>query len=249
MTEKKRPIELTDAGRVFLKEAKSIVTKMSDAITKTIDASKGMVGTIRIGYEKGYERSDLWDKLRKFHHTYPNILFTCFREDTDTLAAKLLSGDLDVIFGWDSSNLKSREDISLRLTERSPLMAALYSSHSLTSHEKITRKDLMHETILFMSPSRNGNSFEDIQYLNLYEKAGFQPNILVKSNDVESILMMIDAEQGISILPKYTIAKLMNVNNLIFIPMEGQEEYEDIYMIWKRENSNRTLACFLELFQ
>lgn len=110
--------EFSDAGRVFLKEAKSIVTKMNDAITKTIDASEGMVGTIRIGYEKGYERSDLSDKLRRFHHAYPNFLFTCFREDTDTLAAKLLSGDLDVIFGWDSTNLKSREDISLQLTER-----------------------------------------------------------------------------------------------------------------------------------
>ncbi|MDO4976459.1 MAG: LysR family transcriptional regulator [Eubacteriales bacterium] len=232
---RKRPIELTPAGKVFLKEAKQLITKMEEAITKTVDASKGMVGTIRIGYEKGYERSNLWNQLRKFHHSYPNILFTCVREDTDTLASKLLSDDLDVIFGWDSTNLRIREDISSYLAERSQLMAALYRSHSLASCQKLSRKDLSHETILFMSPSKAGTSFGDTHYLKLYEKAGFHPNILLRSNDVESILMMIDAEEGISILPEYTIAKLDNVNNLVFLPMEGEEEYEDIHIMWKKE--------------
>ena len=80
---RKRPIELTPAGNVFYQEAKAILARVDEAVAKTQEASAGAVGAIRIGYEKGYERSDLSDRLRAFHRAYPNILVTCVRERTD----------------------------------------------------------------------------------------------------------------------------------------------------------------------
>ena len=52
---RKRPIALTPAGNVFLQEAKAIVERMNFAMRKVHDASTGLVGTLRIGYTKGYE--------------------------------------------------------------------------------------------------------------------------------------------------------------------------------------------------
>ena len=86
-----RPISLTPAGKVFLNEAKAILERMDAALLKTREASTGIVGTLRIGYTKGYERSRLVNHLRSFHHDYPGILVTCHRCDTDTLAAGLLN--------------------------------------------------------------------------------------------------------------------------------------------------------------
>ena len=40
--------------------------------------------------------------------------------------------------------------------------------------------------------------------INLYQRAGYQPNIILRSNDMESILMMVAAEEGISIVPGYS---------------------------------------------
>lgn len=240
-----RPITLTPAGRVFLREAKAILARVDAAVTRTRETSAGQVGTLRIGYEKGYERSELSDHLREFHRACPNILLTCVRADTDRLAAELLAGDLDVIFAWDSTNLRQDPAIGSRLIERSPLMVALYSDHPLAVRSALRRQDLRGETILYMTPSSNGESFRDAYFMQLYEKAGYQPHILLKSNDVESILMMVATEEGISVVPAYTVKKLSVADHLVFLPLEGEDEAEEIWMMWSEARASAALRTFL----
>ena len=241
-----RPISLTPAGKVFLNEAKAILERMDAALLKTREASTGIVGTLRIGYTKGYERSRLVNHLRSFHHDYPGILVTCHRCDTDTLAAGLLNNEYDIIFTWDSTNLQQDDRAELRVVERIPFVVALYGAHPLARRQKLSRADLKNETILFMSPSGTGNSFGDAHYINLYQKAGYQPNILLRSSDIESILMMIAAEEGISILPSYCISRLTDKDNLVFIPLEGADEYEEILAAWRKDDESSSLKHFLE---
>ena len=94
----RRPIALTPAGNVFFQEAKAILERMNTAVGKVRNACTGLVGTLRIGYTKGYERSNLSNILRAFHLEFPNILITCYRCDTDMLAAGLFNDDYDIIF-------------------------------------------------------------------------------------------------------------------------------------------------------
>ena len=242
----RRPIELTPAGKVFYQEAKAILARVDAAIVKAQEASTGTVGTIRIGYEKGFERSDLSDRLRAFRRACPNILIFCYREDTDTLSEKLLTNELDVIFAWDSTNLRSNEEVECRLDTRSRLSVALYAGHPYAARKSLRRQDLRDENILFMTPSRSGDSFGDMRYMQLYEKAGYEPKILLKSNDIESLLIMVAAEEGISVLPSYLVEKLRNADNIVFLPLDGEEEYDEIFMFWKSSHSNSALQCFLD---
>ncbi|MDD6043331.1 MAG: LysR family transcriptional regulator [Eubacteriaceae bacterium] len=245
----KRPIELTPAGRVLYHEARAILERVEGAVAKTREASTGAVGSIRIGYEKGYERSDLSDRLRDFHNEYPNILLVCHREGTDALADRLMSDDLDVIFAWDSKNISTRDEINHKLDMRSGLSVVLYTGHPFATRRYLKREELCNETILYMTPSGNDDSIGDMHYMQLYEKAGFQPKILLKSNDLESLLMMVAAEQGVTVVPSYCVEKLNNADNLVFLPLDGEEEYEDIYMMWKSSHSNAALQCFFEFYK
>jgi DNA-binding transcriptional LysR family regulator len=241
-----RPISLTPAGEIFLREAKAILVRLESAISRTKDASTGLVGSLRIGYTKGYERSDLSNQLRSFHRAFPSILLTCFRCDTDKLASGLLNGEYDLIFTWDSTNLQQNSLVDYRLIEQVRLVVALYVSHPFAQRTSLRREELKNEAILYMTPSSTGNSFGDSYFMQLYQRAGYQPNILLRSNDIESILMMVAAEEGISILPAYFTDKLTNGENLVFVPLEGEEETEDILAVWRRDNGNIALAHFLE---
>ena len=112
-----RPVTLTTAGRAFLIEAKAILERMSRAIDRVHDASTGLIGTLRVGYVRGYERSDLSVLMRGFHETHSNVLITFYRCSTDVLAAGLLSNEYDIIFTWDSTNLKQNPDIEYLTVE------------------------------------------------------------------------------------------------------------------------------------
>ncbi|MBS6395664.1 MAG: LysR family transcriptional regulator [Clostridiales bacterium] len=241
-----RPISLTPAGNVFLLESKAILERMNTAMSKVMDASTGLVGTLRIGYTKGYERSNLSNILRSFHLEYPNILITCYRCDTDMLAAGLFNNDYDIIFTWDSTNILQENGIEYKLMELAPLVVALYAGHPFAQRNSLSRKELKNETILYMSPSGTGESFGDNHFIELYRQAGYQPNILFRSNDIESILMMIAAEEGISILPSYITSKLKDADNLVFVPLVGEGEYEKIISVWRKDDKSQALRQFLQ---
>lgn len=244
---KTRPITVTPMGNVFLKEAREIVNRMDAAVRRTREASTGVTGTLRIGYTKGYEHSNLTVKLRQFHHDFPNVLITCHRCDTDVLAANLISGEFDVIFTWDSTNIRNDEAVEYRLQEKVRLAVALYGSHPLAKSTGLTRADLRNEVNLFMSPSSTGDSIGDEYFIKLYQNAGYYPNILLRSDDVESILMMVSAEEGISILPVSCIRRLSDVDNLVFVPLLGEHETEEILTVWRKDNESPLLRKFLEM--
>ena len=243
---KTRPISLTPMGQVFLGEARSILARMDNAIRRTREASAGVTGTLRIGYTKGYEHSDLVVKLRNFHHDFPNVLLTCSRCDTDALASGLINKEFDIIFTWDSTNIRQDETVDYRQQQKVRLMVALYGAHPLAHRTSLTRADLRDETNLFMSPSGSGDSPGDEFFLRLYQKAGYTPNILLRTSDVESILMMVAAEEGISILPQTCVYRLSASDNLVFVPLEGEDETEDILAVWRKDNQSPSLKMFLE---
>ncbi len=245
----KRPILLTPAGSVFLTEAHSMVKQMEQAINIAHNAASGQHGNLKIGYTKGYERSNLSNLLCNFRRQYPNIFISCYRSTTDQLASQLASGQLDLIYTWDSTNLQQNDDISYRSIEDVPLVVALYPSHRLSSKSKLSRKDLKGENFLYMSPSEASNSYGDAHFMSLYEAAGFQPNIIFRSTNAESILIMVASEQGISILPDYCTKKLTNAENLHFIPLKGDGEFERIDALWKSDNHNPALHQYLQYLE
>ena len=239
-----RPITLTAAGLSFLNDAKLILKRLSDAKERASEASSGVSGTLRIGYIKGYERSGLSDQLRQFHRSLPGILLMCYRDTSDKLAAALQNGEYDIIFTWDSTNLKENKDFEAVQIERARLMAALYASHPLCQREYLERIDLKGESIIYMSPSELSDNYGDSQFMDLYRQAGYVPEILCRSTDVESILIMVASEEGISIMPDYCVKKINNAEGLVFLPMKGSQEVEEIHAIWKRDNENVALKHF-----
>lgn len=244
-----RPIALTPAGRTFLTDAREILERMDNAVHRVQEASVGMVGNLRVGYTKGYERNDRANgMMRQFHVKYPNVLISCYRRNTDFLAAGLLKDEFDIIFTWDSTELMKNEEVECVLVERSPLMVAVYGSHPLARRQAIRRQELRNEKILFMTPSSNGESVGDLRFYEKYEAAGYHPNIIFRSNDAESILMMIAAEEGVSILPAYVTQKLVNVENLEFIPLTGEDEVVEIIAAWKKDSGNTVLQQLTDQF-
>jgi len=241
-----RPAALTPAGKVFLKEAREMLSKMDAALIRAREASTGLEGELRLGYTKGYEHSDLPKHLRSFHQEYPNVLISCYRCDTDMLASGLIGGEYDVIFTWDSTNLRQEETLELQVVERVPLRVALYANHPLARRKELTRKDLRQENILFMSPSGTGDSFGDAFYIRLYQQAGYQPNILMRSNDIESILMMVAAEEGISIVPEYSHPWDVGTENVVFVPLSGEGETEEILIVCRKNDDNPALRHFIQ---
>ena len=224
-----RPVSLTSAGKSFLLDAKAILERMSRAQERVHDAATGLTGTLRVGYVRGYERSDLSVLMRHFHQKNSNVLITFYRCSTDVLAAGLLHQEYDIVFTWDSTNLRTQEGVTFQTVEKARLVVALYAGHPLTQRRQLTRQELRGENILYMSPDAAPDSYGDA----------------FRSADTESILMMVAVEEGISLLPDYCTDRLYNADNLVFVPLVGEGEEEEIIAAWQSGNQNPALGRFL----
>ena len=222
---------------------------MAQAADRVHDASTGLAGSLRVGYVRGYERSDLSVLMRRFHQKNSSVLISFYRCPTNELAAGLQQQEYDVIFTWDSTNLKNQPGIEYMTVERARLVAALYAGHPLARRRQMSRAELRGETILYMSPDSANDSYGDAFFMQLYKDAGYKPNILFRSCDAESILMMVAAEEGISILPAYFTDKLRNADNLVFVPMTGEDEEEEIIAAWQQSNTNPVLHRFVDMLR
>ncbi len=244
-----RPITLTAAGQSFLKDARSILARLDEAMVRAAEASSGISGSLRIGYIKGYERSALSDTLRSFHRQLPNVLLTCYRDTSDKLASGLQNDEYDIIFTWDSTRLQISPEYQALPIEKARLTAVLYASHPLGSREYLDRTDLRNEPLIYMSPSERIDNHGDALFMELYHKAGYQPQIVCRSTDVESILIMVAAEEGISIVPDYCVKKITDAEGLVFVDMRGDQEVEQIDALWKKRNDNVALQRFLSFLK
>lgn len=135
------------------------------------------------------------------------------------------------------------------LVEQSPLMVAVYNNHPFSGRTELRRHELKNETILYMTPSSTGDSAGDRHFFDLYRNAGYYPKIIFRSNDVESILMMIAAEEGISLLPSYITSKLNNAENIAFIPLKGDDEIVEIIAAWEKDIKNPVLQHFIDFIK
>ena len=244
-----RPVSLTPAGKIFLEEANAILERMNQAADRVHDASTGLTGNLRVGFVRGYERSDLSVLMRGFHLQNQNALISFYRCSTDVLAAGLTQQEYDIIFTWDSTNLKAQEGIEYLRAESAGLVVALYASHPLAGRRRLSRSELRGENILYMSPDAANDSYGDAFFMQLYKEAGYKPNILFRSCDAECILMMVAAEEGISILPDYFTDKLYDADNLVFVPLVGDGEREEIIAAWQSSNRNPVLAKLLPVLR
>ena len=240
-----RPMQLTPAGKTFYSDAKALLRLMESALTRTKDAAAGDSGTLHIGFLKGYEGSDLSLCARRFRKLHPNTFLTFDRKSSDQLAAGLMQGLYDIIYTWDSTNLRQNPDVTWTQLDRIRLVAAMYTDHPLAGRTKLNRSELRGENILYMSPSEDFESYGDAVFIRLYQESGYVPNIVYRSSDLEVILTMVAAEEGISILPEYYTSKLRSVDNVVFIPLKGEREHEEIDAIWRSDNQNPLLPAWL----
>ena len=57
--------------------------------------------------------------------------------------------------------------------------------------------------------------------------------------------MMISAEAGICILPAYCTKMAASIDNVKFVPLEGEEETEEILAVWRDDDPSPALRHFV----
>ena len=242
----KRRVHLTPAGEIFYMEAKAILERSRIAVNRARNAADGVSGSLRIGFVKGQGFSCISPIIKAFYLKNPSVKFALFRQPHLDLLLNLDHSRLDFIFNivYDNTDLSGYSTIKLG-SDR--LYAVLPPGHPYAELSSIRRYDLRNEPFLLTKFYENAAARMYGHILpDKYADSGFIPRIVGRSSDAETLLILVSAGVGITILPESIVRNLGHATDLAFIPLEGEHEHVDIMAMWKPESANPVTQVFSE---
>jgi DNA-binding transcriptional LysR family regulator len=243
-TRNKKRVYLTPAGEIFYMEAKALLERSKLAVNKARNAADGVSGSLNIGYVKGQAFSLTGPLIKEFYLHNPSVKFQLFRQAHLDLLMNLEKGKLDFIFNIVYGNT-DLTDFSYRRISSDRLYAVLPSGHPYAQLSSIRRYDLREEPFLLTkyyedpSAKKYGHIIPD-----KYAESGFIPKINGRSTDAETLMILVSAGIGITILPESIVRAFSNTSDLSFVPLEGEHEHVDIMAIWKDNSMNPVTNVF-----
>lgn len=240
---RKRHVELTAAGQIFLTEARAILERTNSAIEKVGRVATGFIGNVNVGYFKCFEGSGFHEFVRKFYEDNPNIAMYLYRNNNLDLLLQLKQRKLDFAFCVCYENTDISDFESMPITT-CPLYAALYSGHPLSGRSSIRRNELKDDPF-FLTRFYDDPTAKDFILPEKYAASGFIPKIRGNSQDIETLLLLVNAGLGVTVIPEPACSFLKGRIGVTFVPLEGEYEYVDIRGLWLKENHNPALESLI----
>lgn len=233
---------LTDAGKVFVSEARSIICRTEDAIKRVRDARDGKVGSLNIGYLKCIEMSRFPKTIQSFHEKYPGVQLHLERENAMKLRDRFVSGKYDIIFQVEHPLLTYPGAIHQQLGTYS-IRVVVPPDHPLATLEQVRQADLKDVPLIIHDFQRSipGAAQLPRRYLN----AELMDNIISTEDDVETILLMVAAGNGVAVLPEFDTWKPQINLNLVYLPLDTGSYRASLRLYYASDNPNPLIPLFL----
>ncbi|MDX2242588.1 MAG: LysR family transcriptional regulator [Leptolyngbyaceae cyanobacterium bins.302] len=235
----KRRVALTEAGQVFLTEARQVLQALDHAIEKGRQASRGEVGQLAIGFVSSTAYNILPSVLQAFRRQVPGVILELQELTTREQVQAVLGGKLDI--GFVRPPVEEPELDAIVIFQE-PLMVALPESHRLRGVVQVSVKSLAQEAFILF-PRIVAPGLHD-QILSVCLQAGFNPQIAQEAIQMQTIVSLVAAEMGVAIVP----LSLQNLQRqgVVYKPLQELTPMVEIVVIC-RKNSSTTVHRFLQV--
>ncbi len=237
----KRRVEITEAGRVLVGEARSIARRVDEARHLTLRAHQGLLGRVTIGFTSSAIYDVLPHLLARFRQTHPEVVIA-LREGVlslDQLRA-IEEGEQDL--GLLRPPIRN-PGIDHVVVRRERMLAVLPAGHVLARLGRIAVGSLASEPFI-MYPQSIGAALND-PALALCRTAGFTPTVVQESGELQTIVRLIAAGMGVALLP--ASAGILRVEGVVMRPLREKAPLLDLVLAWRRTNMSPSVRAFIDL--
>jgi LysR family hydrogen peroxide-inducible transcriptional activator len=195
-----RSVRLTETGQTFLPRARAVLRELEAARGDVAEQKDSVAGSVTIGVIPTVAPYYLPQRLTRFSRKYPQVQLTVVEEITPALLELLRASKVDLAVL--ALPIRGHEFESFPLLTE-PLFAALPRDHNLAKRRSLSLKDLRSQPFLLL---RDGHCFRDTA-VAACDRARLHPQIVFESGQFSSLLSMVGAGMGVSIVPEMAIDK------------------------------------------
>jgi DNA-binding transcriptional LysR family regulator len=239
-----RNVSLTPEGSAFLGEVRDILERTDRAAEMVAQTAKGHRGKLKIGLCGPATAPFLPRLIREFRKRHAGISLSLKDLDPAHQPEALVNGQIDVGFtrGIPAS---LRGTLASEVFVRESLIVALPHGHKLENTEVISLKDLAGDRFVLYARENAPELFDSV--LSLCRRSRFSPNIVDTPSLWQSVLTMIEAGEGVSIVPESV--KHLRSRDVTFRPLQDRGCTIDVVLAWRANAPDAVLESFLALLR
>jgi DNA-binding transcriptional LysR family regulator len=239
-----RQVRLTAAGEAFVAQARTSLAHAELAAEAARRAGRGEAGRLAIGFVGSATNLTLPRVLRRFRARYPGVQVELRELTTAQQAEELRQGLLDVGLLHAPLAGPAAEVLSTRTVARELLLAAVPSGHPLAARAPLPVSALAGEPFV-MFPRRYGSALYD-RITAVARAAGFEPVIVQEAVQMQTIVGLVAAGIGVSIVPE-SVARLRR-GDVVFRPLSPATRVVTLDLTWRTGDQNPVVRNFRDLF-
>ena len=241
-----RGVELTDAGRALLADARAILAQLEHAVATTRRTARGELGRLAIGFTSSAPFHPFVPRvIRAYREAVPQVALTLEEGGTTELIEDLRAERIDAAFI--RSPIADPQGLNVTPLLREAMVLALPRGHALARKSgAVTLKALAGETFILYR-RRSGPGLYDA-IVAACTAAGFSPRVGQEAPRIVATLNLVAAGLGLSLVPESL--QRMRMDGVVFRRLAGAAQPRaPLYLASRRGEASAAVRRFLQLVQ
>ena len=228
-----RDVRLTEAGRLLAEHGRGLLRESEATVTLSQRAARGEAGRLRVGFGIASILGLLPPVLLRFRRAYPAVDLQLRDMSTPEQIQALAAREIDIGF----VRMPVSDD---RLVVRRVLDERLVLADGPRSpwNRRAGLRSVAAEPFIIISRARSASFYDHV--LSVCAAAGFAPRIVQEANELFTVLSLVGAGLGVSLVPRST--RLLHLAGVRFRELSRPEAAWDIAIAWHRDAAKVALV-------
>jgi LysR family transcriptional regulator, benzoate and cis,cis-muconate-responsive activator of ben and cat genes len=236
-----RPLELTEAGCIYLEQAKQILSRVDNLTSAMASLKADERQRIVVGFVTSMLYSDLPEIVRRFRAIAPDVELSFLEVVSASQGMALKERQIDIGFGRIRvDDPATRRDI----LREEPLVVALPVRHRLAGTNQPMRLAILADEPLIVYPRAPRPEYADL-VISLFRDHGLEPKVVHEAWELQTAIGLVAAEVGVAIVPS-SVMRLRR-DDVIYRKLEDVSVTSPVVMSRRANDHSPALMLMCEL--
>ncbi|MEU5695097.1 LysR family transcriptional regulator [Actinosynnema sp. NPDC020468] len=237
-------VRLTQAGRAFETQARTIVTQVQKAAQTAREAAAGKTGTVNIGYNFLAGQHILPTTLAKMTTDYPDVTVGLWEKRTGPQLAELAAGTLDValVYGRPVTS-----EFQYRRLLQVPMVAVVGQGHKWAGRPGVPFAELAHQACILFDREQCPAMYDAI--LSAAQRSGIALNVAYTVDDPSATAIVVSVKPlvGFASMSRGLSAgsAALGVRPVV-VQLYDPVPMIELYAVWRSDGHTPLVEAFLD---
>jgi len=236
----RRRVELTEPGRLLLEHARPLIADADGLEGLVRRAAGGEVGRLAVGFVGSATYRALPALVRAFRDRVPDVDLVLTELTSTPQVAALRARQIDV--GIVRPPVVEDGLLLEPLVEES-LVAAVSDAHPLAGRRRIAVAALADEPFVLFPRDVGTGLYDDVA--GVCRAAGFEPRVVQQAGDMQTIVSLVSAGIGVSLVPASVTA--LKLPGVAYRELDGENAILALALASRRDDGSPLVTRFREV--